>query len=31
MTKAAIEGLHANHADMRLVFESLTDDEWTMP
>jgi Mycothiol maleylpyruvate isomerase N-terminal domain len=30
MTKAAIDGLHANHADMQMVFESLTDDEWTM-
>jgi hypothetical protein len=31
MTKAAIDGLHANHADMRLVFESLTADEWARP
>lgn len=31
MTKTAIDGLHANHADMAKVFESLSDAEWVLP
>lgn len=31
MTKSAIDGLLANHADMQTVFGSLSDDEWLLP